>query len=111
MLHMRRAAAAKAVVAVPTREATPIQEMRALGTKRVAKRLDRLQNTVRLLAEQIQAGEDSSAILRRAEALARLAKELHADLIRDCLTQALTSPKQSGADTERLLQELTKLLR
>ena len=82
-----------------------------MPTKRIANRLDRLQNTVRLLAGQIQDGEDSSAIVRSAEALARSAKELHAHLVRDCLTQALSSPKESGAATERLLQQLTKLLR
>jgi DNA-binding FrmR family transcriptional regulator len=82
-----------------------------LGTHRIAKRLDKLQDTVRLLAAQIQDEEDSSTIVKTAAALARSANQVHADLVRDCLSQALVSPNESAADTARILQHLTKMLR
>ena len=79
-----------------------------MGTHRIAKRLDKLQDTVRLLAAQIQDEEDSSTIVRTAAALARSAKQVHAELVRDCLSQALGSPKESAADTEQVLQHGTR---
>jgi DNA-binding FrmR family transcriptional regulator len=85
--------------------------MKAAPQKQLIKRLDKLQTGVASLSAAIEKGDDSTATLKRAAALVTSAKELHADLARDCLAQVLTDPATSGGNAEAILQHLRALLR
>ena len=85
--------------------------MKAAPQKQLIKRLNKLQTGVASLSAAIEKGDDSTVTLKRAAALVTSAKELHADLARDCLAQVLTDPARSGGAAESILQHLRVLLR
>ena len=84
--------------------------MKAAPSKQIIKRLTTLQTGVVSLSAQIEKGDDSTVILKHAAALVTSAKELHADLARDCLAQLLADPAMSEGDAESILQHIRVLL-
>jgi hypothetical protein len=84
--------------------------MKAVQGKHIGRRLSRLQTGVLSLSAQIEKGDDSTVILKRAAALVTAAKQLHADLTRDCLAQVLADPEVSRKDADAILRHLKVLL-
>ena len=84
--------------------------MKAVQGKHISRRLSKLQTGVLSLSAQIEQGDDSTVILERAAALVTAAKQLHADLARDCLAQVLADPEVSRKDADAILRHLNVLL-
>ncbi len=81
-----------------------------MAKRQTAQGITKVEKSLLQLQTQIEKRGDSNAILWHASELLKSARELRAELVRDCLAEMLASGHASDADTQAILGKLRRLL-